>query len=99
LCILLLLSDNEENLLNKHFTFERMGNLPALLPNATPLVSRFSAEMSKKRQQCAVINLENHLSISAKFTDVYCNCKRQLFPVAARDSLRREGSVTCIHMR
>jgi hypothetical protein len=65
-----------------------MGNLPALLPNATPLVSRFSAEMSKKRQQCAVINL------LAKFTDVYCNCKRQLFPVAARDSLTREGSVT-----
>jgi hypothetical protein len=25
--------------------FVRMGNLPALLPNATPLVSRFFAEM------------------------------------------------------
>jgi hypothetical protein len=30
-------------------------NLPALLPNATPLVSRFFAEMSKKRQRCAVL--------------------------------------------
>jgi hypothetical protein len=32
-----------------------MGNLP---PNATPLVSRFLAEMSKKRQRSAVVNLE-----------------------------------------
>jgi hypothetical protein len=32
-----------------------MGNLPALLPNATPLVSRFFGEMSKKRQRCAVL--------------------------------------------
>jgi hypothetical protein len=36
---------------NRYFiTFTRMGNLPVLLPNATPLVSRFLAEMSKKRQ-------------------------------------------------
>jgi hypothetical protein len=55
-----------------------MGNLPALLPNATPLVSKFLAEMSKKRQRCAVVNVENNFSISAKFTDVYCNCKQQL---------------------
>jgi hypothetical protein len=48
-----------------------MGNLPALLPNATPLVSRFLAEMSKKHQRCAVPNIENNFSISAKFTDVY----------------------------
>jgi hypothetical protein len=56
----------------------RMGNLPALLSNATPLVSRFFAVMSKKCQRCAVVNLENNFSISAKFTDVYCNCKQQL---------------------
>jgi hypothetical protein len=31
----------------------------ALLPNATPLESRFFAEMSKKRQRCAVVNPEN----------------------------------------
>jgi hypothetical protein len=49
-----------------------MGNLPYLLLNATPLVSRFFAEMSKKRQRCAVVNLENNFSISTKFTDVYC---------------------------
>jgi hypothetical protein len=33
-----------ENLLNKqeqHFTFVTMGNLPDLLPNATPLFCRF----------------------------------------------------------
>jgi hypothetical protein len=36
-----------------------MGNLPASLPCATPLVSRFFAEMSKKPQRCAVVNLEN----------------------------------------
>jgi hypothetical protein len=38
-----------------------MDNLPVLLPNATPLVSRFFAEMSKKRQflnNGVVINLE-----------------------------------------
>jgi hypothetical protein len=55
-----------------------MGTLPALLTNVTPLVSRFFGEMSKKRQRCAVVNLENNFSISAKFTDVYCNCKQQL---------------------
>jgi hypothetical protein len=37
-----------------------MDNLPALLLNATPLVSRFFAAISKKRQQCAVVNLENN---------------------------------------
>jgi hypothetical protein len=47
-----------------------MRNLPVSLPNATPLVSRFFAEMSKKRQRCAIVNLENNFSISAKFTDV-----------------------------
>jgi hypothetical protein len=53
LCTLLLLSDNGENLQNKqeqHFTFVIMGNLSALLPNATPLVRRFFGEMSNKRQ-------------------------------------------------
>jgi hypothetical protein len=40
--------------------------------------SRFFAEMSKKRQRCAVINLQHNFSISAKFTDVYCNYKQQL---------------------
>jgi hypothetical protein len=34
----------------QHFTFVRIGNLPALLPNATPLGSRFFGEMSNKRQ-------------------------------------------------
>jgi hypothetical protein len=47
-----------------------MGNLPALLPNATSLVSRFFGEMSKKRQRCAVVNLKNNFTISAKFTVV-----------------------------
>jgi hypothetical protein len=55
-----------------------MCNLPALLPNTMPLVSRFFAEMSKKRQRCAVVSLEINFLISAKFTDVYCNCKHQL---------------------
>jgi hypothetical protein len=58
----------------QYFTFIR-----TLLPNASPLVSRFFAEMSKKRQRCAVVNLEKNFSISAMFTDVYCNCKQQLF--------------------
>jgi hypothetical protein len=35
-----------------------MVNLPALLPNVTPLVSRFFAEMSKKCIRCAVVNLK-----------------------------------------
>jgi hypothetical protein len=50
---LLLLSDNGENLSNKQkqrFTFVRMGTLPVLLSNATLLVSKFFAEMLKKRQ-------------------------------------------------
>jgi hypothetical protein len=55
-----------------------MGHLPALLPNATPLVNRFFAQISKKCQRCAVVNLQNNFSISAKFTDVYCNSKQQL---------------------
>jgi hypothetical protein len=33
-----------------HFAVVRMGNLPALLPKATPPVSRFFGEMSNKRQ-------------------------------------------------
>jgi hypothetical protein len=52
----MLLSDNGENLQNKqeqHFRFVRMGNVPVLLPNATPLVGRFFVEISKKHQQCA----------------------------------------------
>jgi hypothetical protein len=55
---LLLLSGNGENLENKqeqHFTFVRMDNLPALLPNATPLVSRFFGEISKKCQFKATV--------------------------------------------
>jgi hypothetical protein len=52
-----------------------MGNLPALLPNVRPLVSRIFVETSKKRQRCVVVNLENNFSILAKFTDVYCNCR------------------------
>jgi hypothetical protein len=42
---------------NIFITFVRMGDLPVLLPNATPLVSRCFAEMSKKP------NLENNFSI------------------------------------
>jgi hypothetical protein len=49
------------------------------LPNATPLVSKFFTEMSKKRQRCGVVNLENNVSTSAKLTDVSCNCKLDLF--------------------
>jgi hypothetical protein len=48
---ILLLSDNGENLKNKqeqHFTFVRMGNLPTLLPNATPLVSKFFSKNVKE---------------------------------------------------
>jgi hypothetical protein len=55
----------------QHFTFVKLGNLLALLRNATPLVNRLFTEMSKKRQRCAVVNLENNCSIPAKFTDVY----------------------------
>jgi hypothetical protein len=33
-------------IMEEHFTFVRMGNLPALLPNVTPLVSRFFGELS-----------------------------------------------------
>jgi hypothetical protein len=47
--MLLLLSDNGENKQEQHFTFVSLGHLPALLPNATPLVSRFFGEMSSKR--------------------------------------------------
>jgi hypothetical protein len=36
-----------------------------LLPNATPLESRFFVEMAKKCQRCAVLNLESNFSISA----------------------------------
>jgi hypothetical protein len=33
-------------------------NLPALLPNAMPMISRFFTEMLKKRQRCVVVNLD-----------------------------------------
>jgi hypothetical protein len=56
-----------------------MSNLPASLPNATPLVSIFFGEMSNKRQFATVDgNLDKKFSISAKFTDVSCNCEQQL---------------------
>jgi hypothetical protein len=61
-----------------------MGNVPVLLPNATPLVGRFFVEISKKHQQCAVVNLENNFSISAKFTDVYCNRKQQFSKISGK---------------
>jgi hypothetical protein len=38
-----------------------------------PLVSRFFAEMSKKHQRCAVVDLENNFSISAQFTVIVSN--------------------------
>jgi hypothetical protein len=38
-----------------HYLINILHNLPGLLPNATPLVSRIFAEMSKKRQRCAVL--------------------------------------------
>jgi hypothetical protein len=37
-----------------------MSNLLALSPKATPLVSIFFVEMSKKRQRCTVAYLENN---------------------------------------
>jgi hypothetical protein len=40
---------------------------------AMPLVSRFFAEMSKKRQRCAVVDLENNFSISAQLTVTVSN--------------------------
>jgi hypothetical protein len=40
-----------------------MGHLAALLPNTTPLISRFFGEMSKKRQRYAVVNLEDNKNV------------------------------------
>jgi hypothetical protein len=52
--LLLLLSDDEEKKCIEQtratFYIVRMGNLPDLFPNATPLVSKFFGEMSNKRQ-------------------------------------------------
>jgi hypothetical protein len=39
-----------KNKQEQYFTLVGMGNLQALLPHATPLVSRFFAEMSNKCQ-------------------------------------------------
>jgi hypothetical protein len=39
-----------------------MGNLQALLPNVTPLESRFFGEMSNKRQFGIDVNLENSIT-------------------------------------
>jgi hypothetical protein len=64
------------DIMEKIYKINKGNNLLGLLTNATPLVRRFFAEMSKKRQQNAVVNLENNFSISAKFTDVCCNCKQ-----------------------
>jgi hypothetical protein len=51
-----------------------MGNLPALLRNATPPVSRFVGEMSNKRQfYNNGVTLEKKFSILAKFTDFLSN--------------------------
>jgi hypothetical protein len=63
------------NAINILGTFVRVRKLPALLPNATPLVSRFFAEISKERQRYAVVNLKNNIPISPKFADVYSNSK------------------------
>jgi hypothetical protein len=52
-----------------------MDNLPALLPHATPLVSRFCAEISKNG---VVVKLEKKFSILVKFAEVSCNYKQQL---------------------
>jgi hypothetical protein len=76
-----------------------MGNLPALLANATPLVNRFFAETSKKRQRCAVANLENNFSILAKFTDVYCNCKQELFQNNGKIHIRTSQTQTNFSIR
>jgi hypothetical protein len=54
----------------QHFTFARMGNLLALLLNAT----RFFTQMSKKRQRCAVVSLENNFrQILQMFTVIVSN--------------------------
>jgi hypothetical protein len=62
---------------------ERVGTLFCLNLNCSCadkcfLVSRFFAEMSKKRQRCVVVNLENNFSILPKFTDVNSSCEPQL---------------------
>jgi hypothetical protein len=58
----------------QHFTFVRMANLLPLLPNAMLLVKECQRNVN---DGCAVVNLENNFSISAKFTDVHCNFKHQ----------------------
>jgi hypothetical protein len=65
-----------------------MGNLPALLPNATPLVSRFFGEMSKKRFKTTVLMLI--LEKSFQFRQ-----SLRTFPVIVRNNdLRISGKMS-----
>jgi hypothetical protein len=67
----------------------------ASLSNAMPLVSRFFAEMSKKRQRCAVVNLENNFSI-LQFTDVSkVSSKLQNLLNTTRSLLHTPGQNSC----
>jgi hypothetical protein len=50
-----------------------MGNLPALLANATPLVSDFYWKCQRNVNLVLFVNLENNFSIWTKFTHVYCS--------------------------
>jgi hypothetical protein len=57
-----------------------MGNFPALLPNATPLVSRFFGEMSRNvsfKATALMLTLKKVFDFG-KVYDVSCNYKQQL---------------------
>jgi hypothetical protein len=71
-----------------HFTFERMGNLPTLSLNATPLVSKFFGELLKKRQfksNGIGVNLE-------KFKIVFDFCK--IYVIVSNNYARISGKMS-----
>jgi hypothetical protein len=78
-----------------------MGNLPALLPNATPLVSKFFGknvkETSVLKQRCDV-NLKKKLfSISATFRDVSCNLSNNYPRISGKMSFTIEDKALIIN--
>jgi hypothetical protein len=44
-----------------------MGNLPALLPNATPLLRRFCGELSKERQSLQTLPVYTYIQGVSEF--------------------------------
>jgi hypothetical protein len=59
-------------IMEKFYKINKNGSFTCFIAKCDA-TGKFFAEMSKKRQRCALVNLKNNFSISAKFTPIVSN--------------------------